>query len=97
MIVLIPIARKRVKRSASPPAGSAAAEFLDLLRKQDPVQELRSRVVSYRAEVRQTDRSQLFKRLVQSRKDLLAHPMFKCLKEFDALFALPAPVDVQCD
>jgi hypothetical protein len=83
--------------AASPPAGSAAAEFLDLLRKQDPVQELRSRVVSYRAEVRQTDRSQLFKRLVQSRKDLLAHPMFKCLKEFDALFALPAPVDVQCD
>jgi hypothetical protein len=75
-------------QATNPSSGSAAAEFLDLLRKPDPVQELRSRVIAYRTEVQQIDRSQLFKQLVQRRKDFLMHPMFKCLRETDALFAI---------
>jgi hypothetical protein len=84
-------------QAANPPSGSAAAEFLDLLRKPDPMQELRSRVIAYRTEVQQADRSQLFKQLVQRRKDFLTHPMFQCLKEVDALMAVPAPLPRHCN
>jgi hypothetical protein len=84
-------------QAQNPPADTAAAEFLDLLRKSDPVQELRSRVISYRTEVEQADRSQLFKQLVQRRKDFLTHPMFQCLKEFNSLFAVPAPLPRDCN
>jgi hypothetical protein len=84
-------------QAQNPPAGSAAAEFLDLLRKPDPVQELRSRVISYRTEVEQADRSQLFKQLVQRRKDFLTHPMFQCLKESDALFAVSVRLPRDCN
>jgi hypothetical protein len=83
-------------QAANPPAGSAAAEFLGLLRMPDPVQELRSRVIAYRAEVSQTDRSQLFKQMIQRRREVQTHPLFQCLKESQALFAVPAPLPKNC-
>jgi hypothetical protein len=84
-------------QAQNPAVGSAAAEFVDLLRRPDPLQELRSRVISYRTEVQQVDRSQLFRQLVQRRKDFLTHPMFQCLKEFDSLFAVPLPLPRDCN
>jgi hypothetical protein len=83
-------------QATNPPAGSAAAEFLALLRMPDPVQELRARVIAYRAEISQMDRSQLFKQMIERRREVQTHPLFQCLKESQALFAVSAPLPGNC-
>jgi hypothetical protein len=93
-------------QAANPPAGSAAAEFLDLLSKADPVAEVKTSVSAYRSELasgldraaptRPAELKKLFDLLVARRQAFLVHPLFRCLRESPALIPLPAPVDARC-
>jgi hypothetical protein len=92
-------------QASTPAPGSAAAEFLDLLQKPSPVDEVRQRIIAYRDRVdqrlkdpatRQAELQRLFDLLVQRRTALIRHPMFGCLKESDALLPLAAPINPQC-
>jgi hypothetical protein len=93
-------------QAANPPADSAAAEFLGLLRKADPVAEVKARVSAYRSELesgldraapaRPAQLKGLFDMLVARRQAFARHPMFGCLIESPALLPLPAPVPRTC-
>jgi len=93
-------------QGSNPAAGSAAAEFLDLLQKPDPVAEVKTRVIAYRSELaagldraaptRPAELKKLFDLLIARRQAYLVHTLFRCLRESPALIPLPAPVDARC-
>jgi hypothetical protein len=92
-------------QAANAPTGSPARDFLDLLTQSNPLDAVNARVKAYRTGIgqrlmdtgtRNAELKRLFDLLIQRRQAFLTHPLFKCLKEFDALIPLPAPIDVDC-
>lgn len=80
----------------TPAAGSAEAEFLNLLKSTDAVPLLKQRVIAYRDRVqaalastpatRNTELNRLFQRLLRSRDAMLKSPVFSPLDETGHLF-----------